>query len=522
MPPNPENTSQEVETNDLILQKVGDLQGLLEMVLVKIGQRESLQQAELDGMREQFGSLIDDLKKKYSSAEIVQMLLGSEELDALIDKKLPDRITNTDTVTVREEVPEERLALIKKEVLVEARRSLRERMDRILPTVINEEIRKAFSTYRVAVKDIDGLNDLIQERLEKVYETIQKFSRHSGGGSLELHKLKDVDVTGLADGMVLKYSLANKNFYFGTGGGGVTDHGALTGLGDDDHPQYHNDARGDARYQQLSQKDTANGYAGLDAGGKINPSQLPALAITDTFVVASQAAQTALSAEVGDVAVRTDQNKSYILKTAPASVFANWQELLTPTDTVTSVFGRSGPVTAQNGDYNTSQVTESGNLYFTEPRVRATVLTGLGLTAGIVAATDSILQALGKIGAIVNAMTGGTTGQVLKKNSNTAFDFSWQTDNTGGGGGATATEVEIDFGTMAVPITSWTITDAGIDPTKKILVFPSPNPATDRLGNDWELDSAVFTGLAGSGNFALSAIPTTRMVGKRKIYYQVV
>lgn len=32
---------------------------------------------------------------------------------------------------------------------------------------------------------------------------------------------------------------------------GVTDHGALTGLADDDHPQYHNDARGDARYDAI-------------------------------------------------------------------------------------------------------------------------------------------------------------------------------------------------------------------------------------------------------------------------------
>ena len=37
----------------------------------------------------------------------------------------------------------------------------------------------------------------------------------------------------------------------GGGGGGVTDHGALTGLADDDHPQYHNDARGDARYSRM-------------------------------------------------------------------------------------------------------------------------------------------------------------------------------------------------------------------------------------------------------------------------------
>lgn len=38
----------------------------------------------------------------------------------------------------------------------------------------------------------------------------------------------------------------------GGGGGGTTDHGALTGLGDDDHSQYHNDTRGDARYLKLS------------------------------------------------------------------------------------------------------------------------------------------------------------------------------------------------------------------------------------------------------------------------------
>ena len=36
------------------------------------------------------------------------------------------------------------------------------------------------------------------------------------------------------------------------GGSGVTDHGALTGLADDDHTQYHDDTRGDARYLQLS------------------------------------------------------------------------------------------------------------------------------------------------------------------------------------------------------------------------------------------------------------------------------
>ena len=37
----------------------------------------------------------------------------------------------------------------------------------------------------------------------------------------------------------------------GGGGSGVSDHGLLTGLSDDDHPQYHTDARGDVRYMPI-------------------------------------------------------------------------------------------------------------------------------------------------------------------------------------------------------------------------------------------------------------------------------
>jgi hypothetical protein len=63
-------------------------------------------------------------------------------------------------------------------------------------------------------------------------------------------------------------------------------------------------------------------------GGVVPSSQLPALAITDAFPVASQAAMLALTAQKGDVAIRSDVNKSFILSTNSPSTLADWLELL--------------------------------------------------------------------------------------------------------------------------------------------------------------------------------------------------
>lgn len=101
----------------------------------------------------------------------------------------------------------------------------------------------------------------------------------------------------------------------------------------------------DALLIPLAQKGAANGVATLDGGTKIPVSQLPALAITETFVVNSQAAMLALAAQTGDVAVRTDLSKSFILAGPDPTVLADWQELKTPADVVSSVEGRAGAVT---------------------------------------------------------------------------------------------------------------------------------------------------------------------------------
>jgi hypothetical protein len=107
----------------------------------------------------------------------------------------------------------------------------------------------------------------------------------------------------------------------------------------------------------------AGGVAELDGSGKVPSSQLPALALTDVYVVNSEVAQLALAAQEGDVAVRTDLNKSFIHNGGVAGTMADWQEMLTPTDLVISVNGQTGAVTL-----STTHVGEGTNLYFTNER----------------------------------------------------------------------------------------------------------------------------------------------------------
>ncbi len=116
--------------------------------------------------------------------------------------------------------------------------------------------------------------------------------------------------------------------------------------------------------ENTANKNIANGYAGLGSDGKLISSQLPSITITDTFVVGSQSAMLSLVAETGDVAVRTDVNKSFILQGDTPSDLADWQELLTPTSTVSSVFGRTGAVTSNSGDYTADQISETASRKF--------------------------------------------------------------------------------------------------------------------------------------------------------------
>jgi hypothetical protein len=99
-----------------------------------------------------------------------------------------------------------------------------------------------------------------------------------------------------------------------------------------------------AAKEVTANKGVANGYASLDASGLVPSVQIPPLAIGHTYVVTSQAAMLALAANVGDVAIRSDINETFILQTAPATTLGNWQQVLTPASPVQSVNGLIGVV----------------------------------------------------------------------------------------------------------------------------------------------------------------------------------
>ena len=88
----------------------------------------------------------------------------------------------------------------------------------------------------------------------------------------------------------------------------------------------------------------------VGSDGKIPSSIIPSIAITDTFVVDSESAMLALTAQVGDVAVRSDLGKTYILKSSPATSIDNWQVILTPASPVTSVNSKTGNVVLTASD----------------------------------------------------------------------------------------------------------------------------------------------------------------------------
>ena len=93
-------------------------------------------------------------------------------------------------------------------------------------------------------------------------------------------------------------------------------------------------------------------------GGKVPSSQIPAVATTERSSVASEAAMLALSAQPGDLAVRTDVGTTFMLGQEPASTLANWIAL-DASDAVDSVNGQVGVVTLGAADVGAAPASHS-------------------------------------------------------------------------------------------------------------------------------------------------------------------
>ncbi|MDB4919870.1 hypothetical protein [Mucilaginibacter sp.] len=170
--------------------------------------------------------------------------------------------------------------------------------------------------------------------------------------------------------------------------------------------------------ENAASKNIANGYAGLDGSGKVAAAQLPGY-VDDVSEFTNYAALPA-TGETGKIYITLNDNAEY-----------RWSG-----STYIQLVASPG---------STDAVPEgSTNLYFTIARVLATVLTGLGFSSTTaITATDTILGALGKLQAQITALisktipSGGTTGQILAKNSGTNYDTGWVNPSSGGSGVAT-------------------------------------------------------------------------------------
>lgn len=139
----------------------------------------------------------------------------------------------------------------------------------------------------------------------------------------------------------------------------------------------------------------------LGIDGKLDTSILPALALVDVYTVDSETAMLALDAQQGDVAIRTDESKTYILSKEPASTLANWVELLFPVSVV-SVNGKTGIVVLTGDDINVDVGTS-----VEDPQV-----------VTLNEALKSIINAINKLSSVVQ-----TSRHILNISSNNSYEI---------------------------------------------------------------------------------------------------
>mgnify|MGYP003633137475 CR=1 FL=1 len=166
--------------------------------------------------------------------------------------------------------------------------------------------------------------------------------------------------------------------------------------------------------------DSTNVVAALTAGTGITISGGGTIAagpisLTTVQTAANQTAHLALTAEAGDIVVRSDENKTYCHNGGTAGTMGDYTLLATPTDAVLSVNGVTGAITAAH--IATAVEAASGSNTFTD--ADHTKLNGIAASANAYSHPTTAGN--------IHVPTGGSSGQFLKYSaSGTA---TWAADN---------------------------------------------------------------------------------------------
>jgi hypothetical protein len=263
--------------------------------------------------------------------------------------------------------------------------------------------------------------------------------------------------------------------------GGTSDHGQLQGLADDDHPQYHTDARGDARYSQLGHNHDgayeaagtastalashvaaagAHPISGVDglvaALALLAPLLSPALTGTPTAPTASPGTNSTQIATTGFVAAAI----AALLNSAPGA--------LDTLDELAAALGDDPNFATTITNALAGKLAKASNLSDLTDAAAARTNLGAGAVGAsiFVAATASAIRALLELGGAALLNVGTTSGTVAAGDDGRFSDARTPTAHTHPlsqieGSGASAGQVPTWTGTGWLPSTPSGASPAG-------------------------------------------------------------
>ena len=188
--------------------------------------------------------------------------------------------------------------------------------------------------------------------------------------------------------------------------------------------------------------------------GILPVGNMAATALTTVQTASSESAQLALTAEEGDVVVRSDENKTYMHNGGSAGSMADFTLLATPTDAVTSVDGNTGVVTTlQIGTSGTTAMAGNTTFAFADITSKPTTISGYGITDALALGTTSTTALAGN-----TTSFGGNAATVTLGTSTGPQTINIQTGNTVSGqnayinigtGGSSGSSKTINIGTTS-------------------------------------------------------------------------